>query len=362
MNSKSRSKNASVTNSLKDIPAAYDIAAALSECRKKGIVSRKAIAWIEGGRVQVSLDEEFLKTRIDRHMRDEIYNKWCAELKVTFTDPNQHQLSEVADNEPRLARCVAASNGANWSAWKEIDVSEFLLNPPGTPRERRLSIIPLEYTIFDPAMSEAVWMEKPETAPLPRCLEIGWILLSDIARVYCLAVEFIDGFEQEFNSPKESRPWNFATRPAALLRDCKKATLKLIISIALMDCKKPKQNPDAGIALQQGFLIGKKLAQAEGIISNAKDRKLALQQGFTGQHASKFWTWVMKLQTTSQKGKTASELFFGLDGQLDPDFKGKKLQIVENDKLKRGNNEEMSLAAFQTSLSRAKKRAREKVS
>ncbi len=361
MNSKIPSKKATLAKSLKDIPAAYDIAAALLECREKGLIARRAIAWMEGGRVQVSLNEKFLKQRIARNLRDKIYQRWCAELKITFTEPNQPLPPQATGPEPRLARCVAFSNGADWSASKEIDIYHFLSNPLGTPRDRGFSIIPLEYPIFSTEMSDAVWMVKHDTGPLQRCLAFGWTLLSEVARVYCLGVEFIDGFEQDFDSTEKSDSWTLAPLPAALLHDCKKATLKMIISIALMDWKKPKQNPDAGVALQQGFLIGKKLALAEGIISNAKDIKLARQQGVSGQHTSNFWTSVLKLHAASPKGTPAYELFYSLDGQPDPDSRGKKLQIVE-DKLIRGKGKAMDLRTFQASLSRAKSRARKKAS
>jgi hypothetical protein len=326
MKPKAPTKKASVTKSLKEIPAAYDIDSSLSECRKKGLKARLAIAWMEGGRVQVSLDEEFLRKRIARNMRGEIYNKWHAELKFTLEIPDQYQLPDVNVNGPRLARCVAVSSGQAWSAWKEMDVCHFLLNPPGTPLEKGFSIIPQEYTIFDPNKSEALWMIKPETGSRQCCSEFGWILLSDIARVYCLAVEFIDGFEQEFDSDGESSSWTAATLPAALLRDCKKATVKLIVSMALMDCKKPKQNPDGGVALQQGFLIGNKLAQAEGIISNARDNAWLGTMG-KGRAISNFWNWVNS--DPLFKGKSASEALAILNGKSDPDFPGKLLKVTD---------------------------------
>jgi hypothetical protein len=342
MNSKPRSKITSLAKSFKEIPAAYDIDSSLSECRKKGLKARLAIAWMEGGRVQVSLDEEFLRQRIARNMRGEIYNKWHAELKFTLEYPDQYQLPDVTVNGPRLARCVAVSSGQAWSAWKEMDVCHFLLNPPGTPLEKGFSIIPQEYTIFDPNKSEALWMVKPETGSRQCCSEFGWSLLSDIARVYCLAVEFIDEFEQEFEFDDESRHWTAKHLPAALLRDCQKATRKLIVSMALMREKNPKQSPDAGVALQQGFLIGKKLAQAEGIISNARETAWLGTMG-KGRAKSKFWKWINS--DPIFKGKSASEALGILNGKNDPDFPGKLLKVTDKG-LVRGNKALLRTSSF----------------
>ena len=341
MNSKLPSKKASVAKTLMDIPAAYDIAAVLLDCRKKGLKARPAIAWMEGGRVQVTFDEESINKRVVRNMRDEIYQRWCAELGLTFTAPNQPQPSEVTVPETRLARCVAFSNGADWSASKPMDVCHFLLNPLGTPPDRGFSIIPLDYTIFSPDMSAAVWLVKYEARSLHRCMEFGWILLSDIARVYCLAVEFIDGFEIEFNSTDESSPWTAATLPAALLHDCKKATLKLISSVAQIEYR-PKIEPDAGVALRQGFLIGKKLAQAEGMISNVRETAWLSTIG-KGRSTSKFWKWVNS--DPIFKGKSASETLVILNGKRDPDFPGKTL-ILTDEGLIRGNEKVLRTTSF----------------
>jgi hypothetical protein len=86
--------------------------------------------------------------------------------------------------------------------------------------------------------------------------------------------------------------------------------------------------------------------------------KLVLQQGVSGQHTSAFWNWLIELQETSLKGKTAEELFTWLDGKPDPWSKGFKLQIVEDNKLKRGNGDLITLSAFKSGLSRAKTRIR----
>lgn len=342
-----------------DIPTAYNISSELLVCKKQGLKARRAVAWIEGGRVQVSLDEDFVRKRPARKSRQEIFQKWLDESGLSFSAADQGQAVANAADKVRYIRCVAASNGDRWDAWKELDICRILINPPDTPLDRCVSVIPIEYTIFDPDKAADVWFAKNETGIHDRCLNFAIGLLNEIARVYCLAVELIEGFEVAFDAlgDSRSRSRTQACKPADLIRNCKKAAINLIESVGLMDATLPKRFPEPAIALRQGFLVGRWLAQAEGIIANAREMKLALQQGVSGQHTIGFWSWLIEVHKTTLEGKTAAEVFTWLDGKPDPDFKGQNLQIVD-DKLRRGNGETIKLAAFMTAFSRAKSRAR----
>jgi hypothetical protein len=359
MKPKQRKKTTKGPISGHDIPTVYDISSELLECKKQGLKARPAIAWMEGGRIQVSMDKDFLTKRPVRKTREEISQEWFDEIGLSFAASYHDQSPGIIANKVRYVRCVAASEGDRWGAWKVMDVCRFLMNPPGTPLGQCVSILPVEYTIFDPDKAAGVWFTEHETELFPRYLDFGIGLLNEIARVYCLAVEFIEDFEETFDSLDERCPRNKATRPADLLRNCKKAAINMIESVSLMDSQRPKKLPDAAVAIRQGFLIGTWLAQAEGIIGNVKDMKLAVQQAVSGQHTSVFWNCIIKLQETSLKGKTASELYTWLDGKPDPEFKGFNLQIVD-DELKRGNGDTIKLAAFKSALSRAKARIRNK--
>lgn len=341
------------------IPTAYDISSELLVCKKQGLKARRAVAWIEGGRVQVSLDEDFFRKRPERKSREEIFQKWLDESDLSCFAADQGQSAGNAADKVRYIRCVAASNGDRWDAWKELDIYRILVNPQDTPLDRCVSLIPIEYTIFDPDKAADVWFAKNETGIHARCLNFAVGLLNEIARVYCLAIELIEGFEEAFDALGHgpSRPWTQVSKPADLIRDCKKAAINLIESVGFMHATWPKRLPDPAIALRQGFLVGRWLAQAEGIIANVREMKLALQQGVSGQHTMGFWNWLIEVHKTTLNGKTAAEVFTWLDGKPDPDFKGQNLQILD-DKLRRGNGETIKLTAFMTAFSRAKSRAR----
>jgi hypothetical protein len=297
---------------------------------------------MEGGRVQISLDREFLKKRDLRKTREEIYQMWFNEVGLTFESTDQDQPPRGITQKVRYARCVAASSGDRWEAWKYMAVCRFLLNPPGTAPERCFTITPDEYTILDPDKSIGVWVVKHDTEILPRCFDLGKSLLGEIAHVYCLAVELIEHFEETFESVDEYRPRTQATRPADLLRDCKKAAINLITSVAMMDFRSPKRIPDAAIALRQGFLIGRWLAQAEGIIGNVKDTILIAKMG-SGRSTSRFWKWVNSDSEFS--GKSPNEVLQLLDGLPDPDHPGKSLKLQEEG-LQRGDGRLLKTSSF----------------
>lgn len=360
MKQKQRTKPLKRTRFPQVIPAVYDISSEMIVCKKRGLKAQEAIAWMEGGRVKISLNEDFLKKRDTRKTQHEIYQKWLDETGLEFGPIFGEQSQPDAAKTARYARCVAASSGEIWSAWKEMDVCRFLLTPEGASNEKCIYMIPIEYTIFDPAKSPGVWFDAQDEDILTRCFECGISMLNETAQVYCQAVELIDNFEETFEALHPDLPRTQATRPAELLRDCKKASIDLIVAVTIKKFQGPKKSfINAGTALRQGFLVGRWLARAEAIIGNVKDMKLALQKGFSGQHPSDFWKWLVALQETTLKGKTASELFTWLDGQPDPDYKGFKLQIVDDNKLMRGNGDSITLSSFQSSLSRAKKRLQE---
>jgi hypothetical protein len=341
-----------------DIPAVYDITNELQIAKQCRLKARSAIAWVNGGRVMISLDGKFDITRDLRKTHEDIYRRWLNETGLFLEPPLEEKSPTVSKSLVGYVRCVACSNGGRWVPWKELDILEFLLCPPGSPPSRSVYEVPIEFTIFDPDKNGGVWIIEHEGDIHSRFLEHGHSLLREIARVYCLAVELIEDFEETFELVHEYPKNPQAIEPADLLRDCKKAVIELIVSVILFDHQKTKRIPDGVMALAQGFLIGTRLARAEGIISTARDMKLVLQQGVSGQHTSAFWNWLIELQETSLKGKTAEELFTWLDGKPDPWSKGFKLQIVEDNKLKRGNGDLITLSAFKSGLSRAKTRIR----
>lgn len=308
-------------------PAVYDIMAARQECKERGVPSRVALAWMLGGRVQIILDKKSLKKANNRPSRDSVFRRWISESDLCV--PENHNTSEPpaeVRSRHRYARCVATSHGESWHAWKEGEVSRFLINPPRTPPNRRWCIIPQEYTIFDPDKDPGVWLAQDETTIAERCIDFGKGVLLEAARVYCLATELIEDFELTFNSLDDPTfPWNRAAKPAQLLQDCKNAAVLMIDSIAYQGAL--KRNPDAATAVRQGFLMGLRVTQAEAIVSNIASTTSAAQLG-TGRPQSKFWEWVNSDPRFA--GKAAKEVWSLLHGHDDPDQPGRKIEVREH--------------------------------
>ncbi|MFC5455992.1 hypothetical protein [Prosthecobacter fluviatilis] len=344
-----------------ELPVAYDLDTEQRRCRQLQVPCKRAVAWMEGGRVHISV----LKSKSDkvnlRSKRDAMFLRWVKESGL-LDNAELETESPIKANQliPEYVRCLAVSNGEAWHCWRPSEVGAVLTFSQETPPGRRFQIIPLENTIFDPDKAPLVWRTKDETPLADRCVLFGRKLLFEAARVYATGVKFIEGFEGEFEEMSKYPHSVEGTLPVRLLIDSKNRIFAMISNIALLKYR-PNLELDLEVALRQGFLIGRWLAQAEAIISSSGFTKFAAQQANSGQKTSLFLRWIIDLQDSCLKGLTASQIFSWLDGKDDPEFKGHKL-IVKDDELQRGNGRIMKMATFQASLSRAKKRAREKVS
>lgn len=325
-----------------DIPAVYDITNELQIAKQCRLKARSAIAWVNGGRVMISLDGKFDITRDLRKTHEDIYRRWLNETGLFLEPPLEEQSPTVSKSLVGYVRCVACSNGGRWVPWKELDILRFLLCPPGSPPSRSVYMIPIEFTIFDPDKNGGVWIIEHEGDIHSRFLEHGRSLLREIARVYCLAVELIEGFEETFELVHEYPKNPQAIEPADLLRDCKKAVIDLIVSVHLFDHQKTKRIPDGVMALAQGFLIGTRLARAEGIICNLKDTLLLATMG-RGRSTSRLWKLVKSDSEFS--GKSPYEVLQSLNGRPDPDHMGKSLKLTEMG-LQRGDGSLLKTSSF----------------
>ena len=325
-----------------DIPAVYDITKELPIAKQCGLKARSAIAWVKGGRVMISLDGKFDITRDLRKTHEDIYRRWLNETGLFLEPPLEEQSPTVSKSLVGYVRCVACSNGGRWVPWKELDILEFLLCPPGSPPSRSVYEVPIEFTIFDPDKNGGVWIIEHEGDIHSRFLEHGHSLLREIARVYCLAVELIEDFEETFELVHEYPKNPQAIEPADLLRDCKKAVIDLIVSVILFYHQKTKRIPDGVMALAQGFLIGTRLARAEGIICNLKDTLLLATMG-RGRSTSRLWKLVKSDSEFS--GKSPNEVLQLLNGRPDPDHIGKSLKLTEIG-LQRGDGSLLKTSSF----------------
>lgn len=342
------------------LPHAYDLDIEQRKCKQRQIPCKQAFAWMEGGRVQVSVFASNSDKVDSRSKRDAMFQHWVEESGLLGSAELEPETRiDEGRQVPEYVRCLAVSNGDAWHCWRSIDVGTVLTIPPGTPSERRFQVIPLEGTIFDPDKATLIWQTKDEMPVADRCVLFGRKLLFEAARIYAMGVKFIEGFEGEFAEMSKYPHSVEGSLPVRLLLDAKNRTLAMISNVRILELK-PRRNPDAAVALRQGFLIGRWLAQAEAIISNAGFTKFAAQQAHSGQKTSKLLSWIISLQDSHLKGKTTSQIFTWLHGKDDPDFKGHKF-IVEDDELKRGNGRTVKMATFQASLSRAKSNARKKL-
>ncbi len=343
------------------LPHAYDLDVEQRTCHQLQVPCKQAVAWMEGCRVQLSVFS-CNSDKVDlRSKRDAMFQHWVEESGLLGNAELKTETPIDANRQvPEYVRCLAVSNGEAWHCWRSLDVGTVLTFPPGTPPGRRIQIVPSEGTIFDPDKAPLVWRTKDEMPLADRCVLFGRKLLFEAARVYAMGVKFIEGFEGEFEEMSKYPHSVEGTLPVRLLLDAKNRTLAMISNVKLLEFRR-KKDPDAAIALRQGFLIGRWLAQAEAIISNAGFTKFAAQQANSGQKTSKFLSWIIGLQDSCLKDKSTAEIFTWLHGKDDPEFKGPKL-IVKDDKLKRGNGRTLKMATFQASLSRAKSRTRKEAS
>lgn len=338
-------------------PPAYDLDTEQRKCHELQVPCKQAVAWMEGGLVNISV----LTSKSDkvglRSKRDAMFQRWVKESGLlSNAELETEPPTDAKRLVPEYVRCLAVSKGQAWHCWRSRDVGAVLTFPPDTPPGRRIQAIPLEGTIFDPDKAPLVWRTEHEMPMVDRCVLFGRKLLFEAARVYAMGVKFIEGFEGEFEEMSKYPHSVEGTLPVRLILDAKNRTSAMISNVKILELGN-KQDPDAAVALRQGFLIGRWLAQAEAIISNSGFTKFAAQQAQSGQKTSKFLSWIIGLQDSCLKDMTTAEIFTWLHGKQDPEFKRRKL-IVKDTNLVRGNGRTTKMATFQAALSRAKSRNR----
>lgn len=328
---------------LNQIPLCYDLAEAKKACKKQGMKAIPAIAWLGGGRVRFSLEKNFVEGRSGYRNLVSIFIKWLGE---TCLNPN----SDLPSIGGRFVRCIVASRGDTWKVCDELKVMATLSIRPGTPPGGSIFSMPLEDTIFDPDKDPAIWLkdilsddlEDIPSDDLERSIRLGKELLWEIAVVYSQAMERSDEFEALFEAKDPSGPVTEYGRAAQLLKDCKRAVISLIDSIAMIMACERRKKPDAETAIRQGFLIGLWLARAEAIIGNVDDIAVLKTMGL-GRRKSKFWSMVNSDRRF--RGKSPHEAMEMLDGHPDPDHLGKVLKLTQKGLL-RGNGTTLLTKSF----------------
>ncbi|MBL9181098.1 MAG: hypothetical protein JNN17_03085 [Verrucomicrobiaceae bacterium] len=320
---------------LDQLPSCYDLAETKKACKKQGMKASPAIAWLGGGRVGFSLEKNFIEGRSGYQNLVGIFTSWLGE---TCLKPK--------DNLPpirgRLVRCIVASRGDRWVVCDAPKVTAFLSSHPGAPPGKSIFFMPLEDTIFDPDKDPAIWLKDVPSDDLGRSIRLGEELLWEIAVVYSQAMERSDKFEALFEAKDPSGPVTEYVRAAQLLKDCKRAVISLIDSIAMIRACERRKKPDAETAIRQGFLIGRWLARAEAIIGNVDDIAVLKTMGL-GRRKSKFWSMVNSDRRF--RGKSPHEAMEMLDGHPDPDHLGKVLKLTQKG-VRRGNGTTLLTKSF----------------
>lgn len=342
---------------LDQIPCCYDLAEAKQACKKQGMKAGPAIAWLGGGRVRFTLEKNFIEGRFGYQNLVGIFTRWLGE---TCLKPNDN----LQPIRGRLVRCIVASRGDRWVIYDATKVMYFLSSHPDAPPGKNVIFMPLEDTIFDPDKDPAVWLKDVPSDDLDRSIRLGKELLWEIAVVYSQALERSDEFEAFFEAKDPSGPVTEYVCAAQLLKDCKRAVISLINSIAMMEACEQQKKPDAETAIRQGFLIGRWLASAEAILCSSADLKMAAQKGDSGQKLSQFWVWLLgKLKNQELKSKSAREIFDWLHRRPDPATSGSPMEIRQidpldpsRDELLRKGQRPLQFSSFRSGLSRAKRK------
>lgn len=290
------------------IPA-YDLKKAAEDCRKAGYGHRHAIAWLAGNRVQIAL----------------LPRGKAQPSTISKLTPS------AANRPPRKVVCIAFNMGDAWRPWDEVEVSEALLNLPSTPKDKRAAILPLEHSIFDPDKSDGVWFMARKEDTLDRCKHFAQAARQEIDRIRKLAdVVFTSASAQ-----------NSMSLVSSLLSDCLAAIERFELATDLRMLIHSCQL-DTAVAIRQGFLIGRWLAQAEARCAASEGIKFMAPKG-AGRKPQQFWKHVVESEPFERM--TESEVFAALHGRLDPDHSGTTMRVDEAT-LYRGNGRKVKESSF----------------
>ena len=323
------------------IPDAYEIKQTRAECKKRGLQSKEAMAYMSDGRVAFTFSEDGSARALDV---ESLYQQWVRESEFGDFLLQHRGCSEPPKLPPRFVRCVVCSQGDSWEVWEETEVCRLLINP-GEQSGEGWAFIPIEKTILDPDRKDSVWHVEHNTPVADRSLHFSAGVLHEAARLYLQACQLVPGFLAAYEALDLSGTVSNASAVARLIRDCKKAALRHIEACVFLASAGMRQQDEA-IAARQGFLMGGWLAQAEAILTNARTSALAAALG-AGKPQSKFWFW---LNADPQfAGKSAKEVWSMLDGQTDPDHPKKKLKLTR-DRLQRGDGSWLKATSFTASF------------
>jgi hypothetical protein len=141
---------------------------------------------------------------------------------------------------------------------------------------------------------------------------------------------------------------------AELLKFCRDAANRILFKFGLC----AEAEGDLETALRQGLRIGRGLAQAEALISNAQSMALAKNMGVSGRAQKSFYEWVVE-QAQSQSWNV-KDAFSLLNGMPDPDFPSQIMRI-DGHLLIRPNRKPVNESSFRTQFYLAKSRKKKKV-
>tara|TARA_R110002049_G_scaffold195282_3_gene364384 strand:+ start:1041 stop:2171 length:1131 start_codon:yes stop_codon:yes gene_type:complete len=365
------------------LPCAYDLKKAKKAAQGRGFESKEAVACMHEGRVEVVPDgrNQFWTDRRPKHRK--VYNQWVREIEfaklLTIELSSFEELGGGQESRPEFVRCIACFDGWSWFAWEELEVSRFLLNPPGLQKdEPQWGIIPLEYTIFDPDTDAVVWARKHRDSALTRSAAFVSLALFETAGLYCQAAELLPDYEEVFRDEegyRESmcefpkcgcdvqdalycvRPLPFELwKTAKLLRDNRQQLAALIGCMVYRFVADKNDDTlrgvDVATALRQAFLMGRRLVECGALLNSITARSWLAQHG-RGKGFSRLG---VLCASGEFRGKTAGEILQALEGRPDPDHPRHRLGFDDEGNLVRGNGKTLKPKSFATRLSQWRKK------
>jgi len=323
----------------KSIKDAYDIKKARKDCQVKGFQAQGAYACMIDGCIQLIFAKTPPKSSDGLQSAVALCRQWLEGSNFKELLLRQARFPTIS-NPPRFVRCVVWSNGCGWNICDEDTVCNKLRQRPKHAGGNRQDNT-IKGSIIDRSLIYNAISAYGNLPVADRVMMFAKSVLMKTALLHVQAEQIIDGFLEAYQK-LDHQFRNNATQLAILIRGAKNAALRQMEDSLDLATPELLREQDEATALQQGFHMGRWVAQAEAIIANARSARLAATAG-AGKPPSKLWQWINS--DAKFAGKSAKEVWPLLHGCNDPDHPGKKLKLQEK-RLQRGNGDWLKITSF----------------
>lgn len=352
-------KAALVSKKHPEIAAAYDISKERRECRKQGKQTKEGVVWIEHGRLKAVPFSHFQNQNTPPSKAAEMFERWLDGVGLKPSSKSRSKKPRLLPApSAKYRRCVLVSSGSSWNVWKYQEVLKDFAEKGKRNADRLAYVIPPEFIIDSPDLAPNVWQASQEKPVTERCLDFARFLLWEAAELYESGCVYLDDFEETYALWKGAPPMELSTTErlandvSGLIKRSVDKIKRMLYVFTTFGMR--KRVPDAAVALSEGWLVGKWLAEARAILTNAESLRMASNQGTQARTTTEFWDQLVK--APENQGKRAKELWEGLRDKTDPDYPAKKLSIDKENRLVRGDGSQIKFESFSAQLSRVRKR------